>query len=48
VTDFEKINIGDQMPSLTKEPISEIQLAKYAGASGDFNPLLPTGYPTET
>ena len=39
MTDFEKINIGDQMPSLTKEPISEIQLAKYAGASGDFNPL---------
>jgi acyl dehydratase len=37
--DFEKINIGDEMPPLTKEPVHEIQLVKYAGASGDFNPL---------
>jgi len=37
--DFEKINVGDEMPPLTKEPVSEIQLVRYAGASGDFNPL---------
>lgn len=37
--DFEKISIGDEMPALTKEPVNEIQLVKYAGASGDFNPL---------
>lgn len=37
--EFEKISIGDEMPVLTKEAISEIQLVKYAGASGDFNPL---------
>ncbi len=36
---FENINAGDEMPALTKEAVTEIQLAKYAGASGDFNPL---------
>lgn len=28
---------GDALPSLTKEPISKLQLVKYAGASGDYN-----------
>ena len=37
--DFEKINIGDELPALIKEPVNEVQLVKYAGASGDFNPL---------
>lgn len=37
--DFEKVDIGSEMPALTKEPVNEIQLVKYAGASGDFNPL---------
>ncbi|MCL6611213.1 MAG: dehydratase [Peptococcaceae bacterium] len=37
--DFEKINVGDQLPALTKDPVNEIQLVRYAGASGDFNPL---------
>lgn len=36
---FEDISIGDEMPLLTKKAVDEIQLAKYAGASGDFNPL---------
>lgn len=36
---FEDINVGDEMPELVKEPITEVQLVKYAGASGDFNPL---------
>lgn len=36
---FEEVNVGDEMPRLVKEPITEVQLVKYAGASGDFNPL---------
>jgi acyl dehydratase len=37
--DFRKLNLGDSLPSLTKEPITKVQLVRYAGASGDFNPL---------
>ena len=36
---FEDVAVGDEMPVLVKEPIAEVQLVKYAGASGDFNPL---------
>jgi acyl dehydratase len=36
---FEDVNSGDEMPKLVKDPVSKIQLVKYAGASGDFNPL---------
>ncbi len=36
---FEDVNEGDQLPSLVKGPIERIQLVKYAGASGDFNPI---------
>ncbi|MEW6613890.1 MAG: MaoC/PaaZ C-terminal domain-containing protein [Thermodesulfobacteriota bacterium] len=36
---FEDINVGDSMPNLVKEPITETQLVMYAGASGDFNPI---------
>ncbi len=36
---WENVNVGDEMPVLTKEPITELQLVKYAGASGDFNPI---------
>ena len=36
---FEDVNVGDDMPPLVKEPIRQIQLTKYAGASGDFNPI---------
>lgn len=36
---FDDINVGDEMPSLTTEPITETQLVKYSGASGDFNPI---------
>tara|TARA_A100001037_G_scaffold306870_1_gene357914 strand:+ start:39865 stop:40266 length:402 start_codon:yes stop_codon:yes gene_type:complete len=28
-----------KMPDFTKKPITKVQLVKYAGASGDFNPL---------
>lgn len=37
--DFRKLEIGDSLPSLMKDPISKVQLVRYAGASGDFNPL---------
>jgi acyl dehydratase len=33
------LNIGDEVVRLTKPPISKEQLVRYAGASGDFNPL---------
>ncbi len=36
---FEDINEGDSIPELVKEPMTRVQLVKYAGASGDFNPL---------
>jgi len=36
---WEDVNVGDEMPVLIKEPITEVQLVKYAGASGDFNPI---------
>ncbi len=36
---FEDVEIGAEMPPLVKGPIKQIQLARYAGASGDFNPI---------
>jgi acyl dehydratase len=30
---------NQKMPDFTKKPITKVQLVKYAGASGDFNPL---------
>ncbi len=32
-------NIGDELPEQTLPPIDRLQLIKYAGASGDFNPI---------
>ncbi|HWE60626.1 MAG TPA: MaoC/PaaZ C-terminal domain-containing protein, partial [Chloroflexota bacterium] len=31
--------IGDELPAQTLEPITRLQLIKYAGASGDYNPI---------
>lgn len=31
--------LGDELPPLEKETITHTQLVKYAGASGDFNPI---------
>lgn len=31
--------VGEHFEPLAKKPITRVQLAKYAGASGDFNPL---------
>ncbi len=36
---FEDVQVGDEIPSLVKGPIQQIQLTRYAGASGDFNPI---------
>jgi acyl dehydratase len=35
----EDVTAGDELPSLVKGPIRQIQLTRYAGASGDFNPI---------
>jgi acyl dehydratase len=36
---FEDVKVGDDLPRLVKGPIQQIQLTRYAGASGDFNPI---------
>ena len=36
---FEDVTVGSEIPPLVKEPIRQIQLTRYAGASGDFNPI---------
>lgn len=36
---FDDIEVGDALPELTHPPISRLQLALYAGASGDHNPM---------
>ena len=35
----EDVNVGDALPDVVKGPIQQIQLTRYAGASGDFNPI---------
>ena len=36
---FQNINVGDELPSLVKAPISRTTLALFAGASHDHNPI---------
>lgn len=36
---YEQLKIGDPLPALTKPAITEVQLVRYSGASGDFNPI---------
>ena len=36
---FDDVKAGDELPPLVKGPIQQIQLTRYAGASGDFNPI---------
>lgn len=36
---YESLQEGQRFESLTKPPVTKVQLVKYAGASGDFNPL---------
>jgi acyl dehydratase len=35
----EDIDVGTELPALAKGPIQQVQLTRYAGASGDFNPI---------
>lgn len=32
-------NAGEELPSITLPPVTRLDLIKYAGASGDFNPI---------
>jgi acyl dehydratase len=36
---YEDVQVGDAIPKLVKPSVSHLQLVRYAGASGDFNPL---------
>jgi acyl dehydratase len=36
---YEDVQVGDAVPKLVKPSLTHIQLVRYAGASGDFNPL---------
>ena len=36
---FEDVQVGDEIPRLVTAPVTHQQLVRYAGASGDFNPL---------
>ena len=36
---YDDIEVGDKMPVYTSTPITRTHLVRYAGASGDFNPL---------
>lgn len=39
MTRFEDIKVGDPIPPLTKPAITHLQLALYAGAGADHNPI---------
>ncbi|MDH4011390.1 MAG: MaoC/PaaZ C-terminal domain-containing protein, partial [Desulfobacterales bacterium] len=36
---FSDMQVGDMLPTFEKDPVTKTQLVRYAGASGDFNPL---------
>ncbi len=36
---YDDVQVGDAIPTLVKPPVTLNQLVRYAGASGDFNPL---------
>jgi acyl dehydratase len=36
---FENVRLGDELPAMARAPIERVQLARYAGATGDFNSL---------
>ena len=39
IPNFDAINVGDEIPSFTTEPVSRLTLALYATGSGDHHPL---------
>jgi acyl dehydratase len=36
---FEAVKVGDELPPLVKPPVDRLQIARYSGASQDWNPL---------
>lgn len=36
---FEDVKVGDELPELAVGPITDIDLVRYSGAVGDFNPI---------
>jgi acyl dehydratase len=36
---FEAVKVGDELPPLVKPPVDRSQVARFAGASGDYGPL---------
>ena len=36
---FEDVKVGDQLPPFVVEGLTRTDLVRYAGASGDFNPI---------
>lgn len=36
---YEDVEVGQELPPLTTEPITHGQLVRYSGAVGDFNPI---------
>jgi acyl dehydratase len=36
---FDQVNVGDEIPPYIHERVSRTDLVKYAGASGDYNPM---------
>jgi len=36
---FEAVKVGDELPPLVKPPVDRLQVARYVGAAGDWNPL---------
>jgi len=36
---YDDVKVGDTIPTYTSVPITRTHLVRYAGASGDFNPL---------
>lgn len=37
--EFDKVEVGQEIPQVTMGPITHADLVRYAGASGDFNPI---------
>jgi acyl dehydratase len=36
---FEAVKVGDELPPLVKPPVDRSQIARFAGATGDYGPL---------
>ncbi len=36
---YSSLQVGDEVPSWQPAPLDRVQIARYTGASGDFNPL---------